>query len=157
MADELQAPPLLGKAIKDPREQSEEEDEFGDDDDYAEDSDDNQELSERSASADLDDSSSSSRSSATVERKECTVCEAEPKRMEQVWNASCRHGFCGDCMLARLSQRERRCMYCRTKITQVVDRRGKLFQHYDWTRLWKAQGHVLVSVWIAPRRAVLGC
>ena len=139
VADELQAPPLLGKAMKNAREQS--EDEFRDDDEdeanCAEDSDDNQGLSEPrvshySTSADSDDSSSSS--NATVERKECSVCEAEPKRLEEVWNASCRHGFCGDCMLARLSQRERRCMYCRTKITQVVDGSGKVFQQYDWVR-----------------------
>ena len=156
VADELQAPPLLGTAVKDARDQSEDEDradedELGDDDDeddnYAEDSDDDQGLNEHSTSADSDDSSSCS-SNATVERKECTVCEADPKRTEQVWNASCRHGFriCGDCMLARLSQRERRCMYCRAKITQVVDGSGKVFQHYDWSRWWKAQGHVLVSV-----------
>jgi hypothetical protein len=109
VADELQAPPLLGKAMKNAREQSEdkdraEEDEVGDDDDdgdnYAEDSDDDEGLSEYYTSSDSDDSNSSS--NATAERKECTVCEAEPKRMEQVWNASCRHGFCGDCMLARL-------------------------------------------------------
>ena len=55
---------------------------------------------------------------------ECSVCEAEPKRMEQVWNVGCRHGFCGDCMLARLSQRERRCMYCRAQIVRVVDASG---------------------------------
>ena len=153
VADELQAPPLLGKAMKDAREQGKDEDravedEIGDDDyaddddNYAEDSDDDQGLSEHSTSADSDDSSSSS-SNATVERKECTVCEADPKRTEQVWNASCGHGFCGDCMLARLSQRERRCMYCRAKITQVVDGSGKVFQHFDWTRWWRTQGQVL--------------
>ena len=58
--------------------------------------------------------------------------------MEQVWNLSCRHGFCGDCMLARLSQRERRCMYCRAKIVRVVDASGRVYQHYDWTKRWKA-------------------
>ena len=153
VADELQAPPLLCKAMKDAREQSEDEDradedEVGDDDDdednCAEDSDDDRGLSELStsaASAASDDSSSSS--NATVERKECSVCEADPKRTEQVWNASCRHGFCGDCMLARLSQRERRCMYCRAKITQVVDERGNVSQHYDWIRWWRTQGQVL--------------
>ena len=31
-------------------------------------------------------------------------------------------------------------------ITQVVDGSGKVFQHYDWVRWWKAQGQVLVSV-----------
>jgi hypothetical protein len=134
VADELQTSPLLGKARKDAPEQSEEstadEDEPGDDGDDDEgncpdhsDSDDDQprrrgpRLEHHSSSADSDDSSSSS-SSVTVEGKECTLCEADPKRTEQVWNASCRHGFCGECMLARLSQRERRCMYCNTKIVQ---------------------------------------
>ena len=74
------------------------------------------------------------------------MCEAEPKRMEEVWNASCRHGFCADCMLARLSQRERKCMYCRATITQVVDGSGKVFQHYDWVRWWKVRSRVMVSV-----------
>ena len=54
--------------------------------------------------------------------------------------------FCGECMLARLCQRERRCMYCRTTIVQVVDESGKVFQHYDWTKWWKDQAQVLVSV-----------
>ena len=49
-------------------------------------------------------------------------------------------------MLARLSQRERKCMYCRVTITQVVDGSGEVFQHYDWVRWWKAQSHVIVSV-----------
>ena len=84
---------------------------------------------------DSDDSSSSQHEHVN----ECSVCEAEPKRMEEVWNASCRHGFCGDCMLARLSQRERKCMYCRTKITQVVDGSGKVYQHYNWTKWWRGQ------------------
>ena len=74
---------------------------------------------------------------------ECAVCESDPKKMEQVWNLSCRHGFCGECMLARLSQRERRCMYCRSKIVQVVDVRGKVFQQYDWTRWWKEHGRAI--------------
>ena len=75
-----------------------------------------------------------------------SVCEADPKRTEQVWNASCRHGFCGNCMLARLSQRKSWCMYCRTKITQVVVESGEVFQHYDWTKWWKDQAQVLISV-----------
>jgi hypothetical protein len=64
------------------------------------------------------------------------VCESEPRRVEQVWNLSCRHRFCGVCMMARLSQRERRCMYCRSKVVQVIDVNGQLLQHYDWTKLW---------------------
>ena len=146
VADELQAPPLErceDEGSADEVESGHESDSDGDNDSgrrwrrgpRVED--------HHSTSTDDSDDSSSSQQEHV---NECSVCEAEPKRMEQVWNASCRHGFCGDCMLARLSQRERRCMYCRTKITQVVDESGNVFQHYDWTRWWKAQGHVLVSV-----------
>ena len=143
VADALQAPPLLNHAGDKAGEQGEDEDEFGDDDDMGsdseEDSDDGQRRRNRlrldhySTSADSDDSSNSSLPQPV---NECSVCEAEPKRMEQVWNLSCRHGFCGDCMLARLSQRERRCMYCRAKIVQVIDADGVVFQHYEWTKWW---------------------
>ena len=159
VADELQAPPLLGKAMGDAGEQSEDEgtadeDEPGEDDDHdkgscAEDSggDDDQprrrglRVDHHSTSTDPDDNSSS----VSQHVNNCSVCEAEPKRMEQVWNLSCRHGFCGDCMLARLSQRERRCMYCRAKIMQEVDASGNVFQHYDWARWWKERRQQLVS------------
>ena len=97
-------------------------------------------MDHHSIATDLDDSSSSSQPEYV---NECAVCESEPKKLEQVWNVSCRHGFCGDCMLARLSQRERKCMYCRTKITLVVDAGGKVYQHYDWTKWWRRQGQVL--------------
>ena len=145
VADELQAPPL--ERCED--EGSADEVKCGHDSDSDGDSDSGlrrrrgPRVDHRSTSTeDSDDSSSSQQQQVN----ECTVCEAEPKRMEEVWNAGCRHGFCGHCMLARLSQRERRCMYCRTTITQVVDGSGKVFQHYDWTRWWKAKGHVLGSV-----------
>jgi hypothetical protein len=49
-------------------------------------------------SSSTDDSDDSSSSSQPDNVNECSVCEAEPKRMEQVWNLSCHHGFCGDCM-----------------------------------------------------------
>ena len=145
VADELQTPPL--ERCED--EGTADEAESGHDSDGEGDSDSGR-RQRRGPRADhhstsTDDSDDSS-SSQQQHENECSVCEAEPKRMEEVWNASCRHGFCGGCMLARLSQRERRCMYCRTTITQVVDGSGKVFQHYDWTRWWKAQGHGLVSV-----------
>ena len=59
--------------------------------------------------------------------------------MEQVWNVSCGHGFCGDCMLARLSHRERQCMSCRAKLLRLVDGSGTVLQHYEWTKRWKEQ------------------
>jgi hypothetical protein len=143
VADELQAPPLLNQAEDRAGEQSENEDESGHDDDIGsdseEDSDDRQRRRHRlradrcSAFTDSDDSSNSS---LPQHVNECAVCESDPKKVEQVWNLSCRHGFCGDCMLARLSQRERRCMYCRAKIVQVIDGKGLVFQHYDWTKWW---------------------
>ena len=71
--------------------------------------------------------------------EECAVCAEEPKRMEQVWNESCGHGCCGECMLARLSQRERRCMHCRAKLLQLIDGSGTVFQHYEWTKWWREQ------------------
>ena len=144
VADELQAPPL--ERCED--EGSAGECESGHDSHGDEDSDSGRRRG-RGPRADhlstsTDDSDDGS-SSQPEQVNECSVCEAEPKRMEQVWNASCRHGFCGDCMLARLSQRERRCMYCRAKITQVVDGSGNVFQHYDWTRWWKERSQQLVS------------
>jgi hypothetical protein len=147
VADELQAPPL--ERCEDEGVADDSEAESGNDTDVDGDSD-NDRRRRRGPRVDhhstcTDDSDVSS-SSQQEHVNECSVCEAEPKRTEQVWNASCRHGFCGDCMLARLSQRERRCMYCRAQITQVVDGSGKVFQHYDWTRWWKAQGQVLISV-----------
>jgi hypothetical protein len=140
VANELQAPPLAGKA-----ERCEDEVDSEHESDRAGDSDDGQRRADHpSTSTDGSDDSDNS-SSLPEHLNECSVCEAEPKRMEQVWNVSCRHGFCGECMLARLSQRERKCMYCRTKITQVVDASGQVYQHYDWTRWWRGQGSPAMS------------
>ena len=146
VADELQAPPL--ERCED---EGTDEVESGHDSDGDGDSDNGRRRRRRGLRLDLlststDDSDDSSSSSPPEHVNECSVCEAEPKRTEQVWNASCHHGFCGDCMLARLSQRERKCMYSRATITQVVDGSGQVYQHYDWTRWWKARGQALVSV-----------
>ena len=158
VADELQAPPLKGcKAIEEDEKQVTErvsdDDSAVDDDDkcregsssdvheaYEGDSDDGQRRSckpraQRPSTTTDSDDSSDGPSCAGVHY--CTVCAERPKRVEQVWNLSCRHGCCGGCMLAWLSQRKRQCMYCRTKILQVVDESGKVFHHYDWTKWWK--------------------
>ena len=138
VAQELQAPPLRGEEKGITCAQSREETAKGFHVGNEEgDSEDDQETEHTNNSDDSDDGGSD------PEVNECTVCESEPKKLEQVWNLSCRHGFCGDCMLARLSQRERKCMYCRTKITRVVDAGGKVYQHYDWTKWWRRQDQVL--------------
>ncbi len=85
-----------------------------------------------------DDDSSSPGSPA----EECTVCAAEPVRVEEVWNVSCGHGFCGECMFTRLGLRERRCMYCRAQIVRLVDSLGDVFQHYELMSWWKQQVRV---------------
>jgi hypothetical protein len=147
IADELQAPPLVCRSGN--RAAGDSPDESGSGDDGREAPRRRRGLRALTiTTTDSDDKSTDglSQQEHPEHVNECSVCEAEPKRMEEVWNASCRHGFCGDCMLARLSQRERKCMYCRTKITQVVDGSGNVFQHYDWVKWWKAKGHVLVSV-----------
>jgi hypothetical protein len=136
VADELQAPPLVGKAMKGAPEPCEDEADSGHESDSEGDHD-------STSTDDSDDGSSSA--SLPPHVSECSVCEAEPKRVEQVWNVSCHHGFCGDCMLARLCQRERKCMYCRAKITQVVDASGQVYQHYDWTKRWRRQGAPAIS------------
>ena len=130
VAEALLAPPLQSAGVGDELCTEETVNESADDssDDSSADEDDDSEESEHSN--DNEDSAQ------LPHANECAVCEAEPKKMEQVWNLTCRHGFCGDCMLARLSQRERRCMYCRAKIVQVIDENGLVFQHYDWTKWW---------------------
>ena len=144
VADQLRAPPLLRKAVKHTREPCAADKDITSEDD--EDNEDEQQTTDttrvdhQSAStspATLTDSDSSSRNNTLNEQHECTVCAEEPARMEQVWNTSCGHGFCGVCMHARLSQRARRCMGCRKNITQVADSNGRVFQHYEWTRWWK--------------------
>ena len=135
MAEDLQAPPLQGGGlgVGVGVEETTESGDDSSDDDEEDDEDDNNEDTEHSN--DNEDSAS---------QPECAVCESEPKKVEQVWNLSCGHGFCGGCMLARLSQRERRCMYCRSKIVQVIEGNGQVFQHYDWTRSW-ARRHQATS------------
>ena len=81
------------------------------------------------------------RADSSSSASQCTVCAEEPKHVE-VWNVSCGHGFCGDCMLARLSGRDRKCLHCRAKVLQVVDASGRVFQHYVWTRWWRDQRQV---------------
>ena len=145
VAEQLQAPPLRAGVGIDTSAQSREEtaDESTDDDASDDESGNSEDGQETEHSNDSDDSDGNA---SQREVNDCAVCESEPKKVEQVWNASCRHGFCGDCMLARLSQRQRRCMYCRAQIVQVVNESGKVFQHYDWTKWWKGRAQVLVSV-----------
>ena len=91
--------------------------------------------------SDSDDGNSDSLSQQELPQHvdKCAVCAEEPERMEQVWNESCGHGCCGDCMLAWLSQRERHCMYCRATLLQLVDGSGTVSQHYDWMKWWREQ------------------
>ena len=167
VADLLQAPPLSGDEAE-PQDgevvEQAEEDDSREAADAEDDSDDGPSAEAADHSGDelrshplptlLDDRDSSSPSatpspdpavlhvlSPTVARggQECSVCESEPKRVEQVWSSSCLHGFCSHCMLARLSKRERQCMYCRVKISSVVDATGSVLQHYDWVKQWRTQ------------------
>ena len=136
VADQLRAPPLLRKAAKHRRERC-----TADQDNACEEGDDEGD-NEKTSSTSADRPSASASPSVSTDSDsgnalECTVCAEEPARTEQVWNVSCKHGFCGHCMHARLSQRERKCMYCRESITQVVDRNGTVFQHFEWTRWWR--------------------
>ena len=147
VAEQLRAPPLLRKAAKHTRERCTV------DKDHAAEQEDGRDNDEETSPASVDQSSSASAapsastdssSHALTRPNECTVYAEEPARMEQVWNVSCKHGFCGHCMHARLSQRERKCMGCRESITQVVDQNGQVFHHFEWTRRWK-QSQALLS------------
>lgn len=84
-------------------------------------------------------------SDTSNDRNECAVCAEEPSRLEQVWGASCRHGACGECMFKHLSGRAKECMYCRAKLTRVVDENGQVYQHYEWVKRWKTQSSVVPS------------
>jgi hypothetical protein len=143
IADELQAPPLVCRAGGSAAGDSTDEGESGHDGGEAP----RRrrvsgETTTTTATTDSDDDSSGdglSQPEQPEDVNECAVCVAEPKRVEQVWNASCGHGFCGECMLARLSQRQRQRMYCRAKLLQLVDGSGNVYQHYEWTRWWREQ------------------
>ena len=145
VAEQLRAPPLLRKAAKHTRERCTV------DKDHAAEQEDSRDNDEETSPASVDQSSSASAAPsvstdhALTKPNECTVCAEEPARMEQVWNVGCQHGFCGHCMHARLSQRERKCMGCRESITQVVDQHGQVFQHFEWTRRWKQSQALLPS------------
>ena len=148
VAEQLRAPPLLRKARErctvDQDRTAEEED--GTDNEQASPASVDQSSAFAVPSVSTDSSSRSSSSDHGLEEQnECTVCAEEPARVEQVWNFSCKHGFCGHCMHARLSQRERKCMGCRESITQVVDQHGTVFQHFEWTRWWKQSQASLLS------------
>ena len=147
IADELQAPPLQGCDAGDDRGEPQTDGSSSNDDDVDDDSadddgkdDDQPPTRKPRAGRSLVTTDSDSSIDSPVPSKTpdyCTVCEEEPKRVEQVWNGSCQHGCCGVCMLAWLSQRKRQCMQCRAKILQVVDGSGEVFHHYDWTKWWK--------------------
>ena len=147
VVDELSAPPLPRKAVQRTRERRiADQDNTPQEDDGSNEGTSSTSADPRSTSACSSTStgsdSGSSNNTTLQEPKECAVCAEEPARMEQVWNVSCGHGFCGVCMYARLSQRERKGMGCRENVTQVVDSDGTRFQHYEWTLWWKQSQRV---------------
>ena len=148
VADKLQAPPLASKARKRAvaRCNKDAEQHFSDDveDDCTAGEDGDESASgvhRRSASG--DSISNGIMPNASGDEDECAVCAEEPSRLEQVWGASCRHGACGECMFTHLSGRAKECMHCRAKLTRVVDENGKVYQHYEWVRWWRAQRSAL--------------
>jgi hypothetical protein len=157
VADELQAPPLQGCEAggdgavlqSDSAASTSNEDDTDNEDepcetassDGQEDGSDDQPRSCGSRRSEVspvsDPQASGDMSSELAARHDCPVCYEEPRRVQQVWNRSCQHGCCGDCMHAWLSQRKRQCMHCRASILQLVDGSGEVFQHYDWTKWWR--------------------